>query len=119
MPIFEGKSGKFEIFEDLFQSSLKSNNQLTAEDRTHYFQSLMRGDALQTFKNTGSTSRKSLAGILTVYRCKYLKPQSMATARHKIQRVVFNPVDQKLIDFFGRAPESSQKRIRGCCASYF
>ena len=51
MPTFDGQSEKFELYEDLFQISLKIHNQLTEEDKTNYFQSLMRGDALQTFKN--------------------------------------------------------------------
>ena len=49
MPTFDGKSEKFELFEDLFQTSLKIHNQLTEEDKINYFHSLMRGDALQTF----------------------------------------------------------------------
>ena len=52
MPTFDGKSEKFELFEDLFQTILKIHNQLTQEDKINYFHSLMRGDALQTFKNT-------------------------------------------------------------------
>ena len=62
----------------------------------------MRGDALQTFKNfknITTPSRENLAEILTVFRRKYVKPQSMATAKHKFQRLVFNPANQKLIDF--------------------
>ena len=99
MPTFDGKSEKFELFEDLFQTSLKIHNQLTEEDRINYFHSLMRGDALQTFKNITSPNRENLAEILTVFRRKYVKPQSMATAKHKFQRLVFNPANQKLIDF--------------------
>ena len=59
----------------------------------------MRGDALQTFKNIDSPNRENLTEILTVFRRKYVKPQSMATAKHKIQQLVFNPANQKLIDF--------------------
>ena len=33
MPTFDGKSEKFELIEDLFQTSLKIHNQLTEEDR--------------------------------------------------------------------------------------
>ena len=47
MPTFDGKSEKFELFEDLFQTSLKIHNQLTEEDKIYYFHSRMRGDALQ------------------------------------------------------------------------
>ena len=99
MPTFDGKSEKVELFEDLFQTSLKIHNQLTEEDKVNYFHSLMRCDALQTFKNITSPNRENLAEILTVFRKKYVKPQSMAAAKHNFQRLVFNPANQKLIDF--------------------
>ena len=99
MPTFHGKSLKIELFEDLFQTSLKIHNQLTEEDKTNYFHTLMRGDALQTFKNISSSNRENLAEILTVFRRKYVKPQSMATAKHNFQQLVFNPANQKLNDF--------------------
>ena len=51
MPTFDEKFEKLELFEGLFQTSLKIHNQLTQEDKINYFHSLMRGDALQTFKN--------------------------------------------------------------------
>ena len=59
----------------------------------------MRGDSLQTFKNIDSPNRENLTEILAVFRRKYVKPQSMATAKHKFQQLVFNPVKKKLIDF--------------------
>ena len=99
IPTFDGKSEKFELFEDLFQTSLKTHNQLTEEDKINYFHSLMRGDALQTFKNITSPNRENLGEILTVFCRKYVKPQSMGTAKHKFQRLVFNPANQKLNDF--------------------
>ena len=60
MPTFDGKSKKFELIEDLFQTSLKIHNQLTEEDKITYFHSLMRGDALQTFKIIDSPNRENL-----------------------------------------------------------
>ena len=74
----------------------------------------MRGDALQTFKNITSPNRENLAEILTVFRRKYVKPQSMATAKYMFQRLVFNPANQKLIDFLD---ELQKRRIRSCCTS--
>ena len=91
MPTFNGKSEKFELFEDLFQTSLKIQNQLTEEDRIKNFNSLMRDDGLQTFKNITSPNRENLGELLSMFRTKYVKPQSMATAKHKYQRLVFNP----------------------------
>ena len=102
MPTFDGKSENIEQFKDLFQTILKIHSQLTEEDKINNFHSLMRGDALQTFKNISSSNQENLAEILTVFRRKYVKPQSMATAKHKFQQLVFNPGNQKLIDIFGR-----------------
>ena len=59
----------------------------------------MRGDALQTFKEINGPTRENLGEILAVFRRKYVKPQSMATAKHKFHKLVFNPANQKLVDF--------------------
>ena len=77
MPTFDGKSEKFELFEELFQMSLRNHNQLTEEDRINYFHSLMMEDALQTFKNINGPTRENLGEILAVFRRKNVKPQSM------------------------------------------
>ena len=69
----------------------------------------MRSDALQTFKNITSPNRENLEKILPVFRRKNTKPQSVATAKHNYQRLVFNPVNQKLIDF-GRTAETDKNR---------
>ena len=82
MPIFDGKTERFKLFEDLFPTILKIHNQLTEEDKTNYFHSLMCGDALQTFNNITSLHRVDLGEIVTVFRRKYVKPQSSATAKN-------------------------------------
>ena len=51
------------------------------------------------FENISSFVGENVAEILTVYCNKYVKDQSMTTAKYKIQQLVFNPVNQKLIDF--------------------
>ena len=42
---------------------------------------------------------ESLGEILAVFRLKYVKPQSMAIAKPKFQKLVFNPANRKLVDF--------------------
>ena len=112
MPTFDGKSEKFELFEDLFQTSLKIHNLLTEYDRINYFYSLLRGDALQTFININGPSQENLEEILAVFRRKYVKPQSMATAKHKIQKLVFNPANQKLVDFLDELQKLAKDAFR-------
>ena len=70
MPTFDGKSEKFELFEDPFPTILKIHNQMTEEDRINHFHSLMRGDALQTFKNIIGPTREIFGEILEVFRRK-------------------------------------------------
>ena len=111
MPTFDGKSEKFELFEDLFQTSLEIHNQLTQEDKINYFHSLMRGDAVQTFKNITSPNREKLGEILTVFRRKYVKPRSMAAAKLNFKWLVFNPANQKLNDFLDELQKSAKDAI--------
>ena len=117
MPTFDGKSEKFELFEDFFQKCLKIHNQLTQEDKIYYFQFLMRGDALQTFKNITSPNRVNLGEILTVFRRKYVKPQSMATAKTKIPTTSFQSSEPEVECFFERTPEIGKSCVRSCCPS--
>ena len=90
---------EIELFEDLFRTSPKIQNQLTEDARINYFHSLMRGDALQTFKNISGPTQDNLGEILAVFRWNYIKPQSMSTAKYKFQKLDFNPANQKLVDF--------------------
>ena len=83
IPTFDGESEKFELFGNLFYTQLKLHNQLTEDDRINNFDSLMRGDALQTFKNINGITQENLGEILIVCRRKYVKLQSMATAKQK------------------------------------
>ena len=100
MPTFDGKSEKIELFEKIFcKTSPKIHNERTENDRINYFHCLMRGDALQTFKNVNGPTRENLGENLAVFRRKYVKPRSMATAKHKFQKLVFNLANQKLVDF--------------------
>ena len=98
-------TGKFDGKSDLFQTSLKNHNQLTEDYRINYFHSLLRGEARQTFKNINGPARENLVEVLAVFRSKHVKPQSMATAKHKFQKLVFNPANQNLVDF----PDEFQK----------
>ena len=58
LPTFDGKSEKFELFEDLFRNNIKMYPHLTEIQKINYFHSLLRGDALQAFCNL-KTRRKT------------------------------------------------------------
>ena len=70
--------------------------ELNGDDRTNYIHSLMRGDPLQTDDINGP-SPENLGDIPAVFRKIYVKSQSMATAKHKFQKFVSNPANQKIV----------------------
>ena len=59
----------------------------------------MHGDALQTFRNITGPNRETLGEIMKVSRRRDVKPQSLASGKHKFQRLVLNLANQRLIDF--------------------
>ena len=126
MPTFNVKSEKFKLFEDLYHTNLKIHSLRTEEDRIIYFHFFMKGDALETFKNINGPTRENVGKKLAVLRKnsgrKYVKHQSIPTAKHKFQQLVFNPTNQKLVDFldelqklanyaFGRAAQAITKQF--------
>ena len=56
-------------------------------------------------KSNNGPTQENLGEILAVFRRKYVKPQSMATAKHKLQKLVINPANQKSVDFLDELQE--------------
>ena len=112
--IFNGKlekNEKFEYFEDLFHTTLKMQPHLTEEMKINHFHAHLRGLALKTFKNTQCTPTTTLEDILVVFRRKYVKPESSALAKHRFNRLMFQPENQKLPDFLEDLQESAEKAL--------
>ena len=106
---FDGKSEKFELFEDLFHTMIKMQPEMTEQMKINHFHSLLRKNALQTFRNISSTNRQTLEDVLVIFRRKYVKPESQATAKHKWHRLVFDPNTMKLPDFLEKLNQGAEK----------
>ena len=106
---FDGKSEKFELFEDLFHTMIKMQPELTETMKINHFHSLLRKNALQTFRNINSANRQTLEDVLAVFRRKYVKPESQATAKHKWHKLVFDPNTIKLPDFLEELNQGAEK----------
>ena len=81
--IFDGKNEKFDLFEDLFHTMLKMQPEMTETMKINHFHAHLRKEALQTFRNISAVNKKTLDDVLIVFRRKYVKPESQATAKHK------------------------------------
>ena len=114
MPTFNGKSDKFELFEDLFQTSLKIHNQLTEDDRINYLSSLVKGDALQTFNNINGPTRE--------FRRKYgsfprevRKTPIDGKIETPISQNCFQSNKSKVSKFSWLTSKTGRRRIRNSC----
>ena len=106
---FDGKSEKFELFEDLFHTMIKMQPAMTEQMKINHFHSLLRKGALQTFRNINSINRQTLEDVLIIFRRKYVKPESQATAKHKWHRLTFDPNTMKLPDFLDELNQGAEK----------
>ena len=106
---FDGKSEKFELFEDLFHTMIKMQPTMTEQMKINLFHSLLRKGALQTFRNINSINRQTLEDVLVIFRRKYVKPESQATAKHKWHRLTFDPSTMKLPDFLEELNQGAEK----------
>ena len=106
---FDGKSEKFELFEDLFHTMIKMQPTMTEQMKINHFHSLLRKGALQTFRNINSINRQTLEDVLVIFRRKYVKPESQATAKHKWHRLTFDPSTMKLPDFLEELNQGAVK----------
>ena len=64
---------------------------------------------MQTFRNISTADRQTLENVLIIFRRKYVKPESQATAKHKWHRLVFDPNTTKLPDFLEEVNQSAEK----------
>ena len=106
---FDGKAEKFELFEDLFHTMIKMQPAMTEQMKINQFHSLLRRGALQTFRNVNSINRQTLEDVLAIFRRKYVKPESQATAKHKWHRLIFDPNIMKLPDFIEELNQGAEK----------
>ena len=103
------KNEKFEYFKDLFHTTLTMQPHLTVEMKINHFHAHLRGLALKTFKNIQRTPLTTLEDILVFFRRKYVKPESSAWAKHRFNRLMIQPENQKLPDFLEDLQESAEK----------
>ena len=103
------KNEKFEYFEDLFHTTLRMQPNLREEMKINHFHAHLRGLAIKTFKNIQRTPSTTLEDILKVFRRKHVKPESSASAKHRFNRLFFDPENQKLPDFLEELQESAEK----------
>ena len=88
---------------------IKMQPAMAEQMKTNHFHSLLRKGALQAFRNLNSTNRQTLEDVLVIFRRKYVKPESQATAKHKWHRLTFDPNTIKLPDLIEELNQGAEK----------
>ena len=99
LPVFDGKSENFELFEDLFRNNIKMYPHLTKIRKLNYFHSLLREYALQAYCNLDDTKKYHLEKVITAFTRRFGDFQSSAKARCEWDALHFDPTKQKLHEF--------------------
>ena len=95
LPTFDGKSEKFELFEDLSATILKCIH-ISRKSKKQTTFSLLRGDALQAFCNIEDSKKDSLEEKMTIFKRRFGDYLSKANTRCEWDAHRFDPSTQKL-----------------------
>ena len=93
LPTFDGKSEKIELSEDLFRNNIKMF--LTEIQKTNYFHSLLRGDALHAFRNIEDSKKESLIEIMTIFKGWLSRLPINGKSKVRMGRTQIRPVVKK------------------------
>ena len=109
LPTFNGKCEKFKLFEDLFRNNLIMYPHLSEIQKTNYFHSLLRGEALQAFRKLDDTKKDSLEDIITTFKRRFGDYLSMAKARCEWDTLKLDPSTQKLQEFLNSLHKTAKE----------
>ena len=109
--VIDGKSEKFELFENLFHTMIEKQPVMTEQIKINHFHSMLRKGALHIFRNINKTNRQTLQDVLVIFRRKYVNPESQATAKHKWHRLIFDPNTLKLPDSLEKLSQGAEKDL--------
>ena len=81
---------------------------MTEAMKINHFHTHVRKEALQAFRNINASNTKILDNVLIVFGRKNFKPESQATAKHKWNKITFNPNTKLLSDFLEELNECAE-----------
>ena len=79
--VFEGKNEKLELLEDLSQTMLKMQPEISEAKKVNHFNSRLRKQTLQTFRNINTSNEQTLESVFIIF-----KQESTSDHNHKPQR---------------------------------
>ena len=88
---------------------LKMQPETTEAIKNEHSQAHLQKEALQTFRNMSAINKKTLDVVLILFRRKYVKPESKATAKHKWHKLTLEPNTESLPDSLEQLNEGAER----------
>ena len=100
VPNFRGQKDKFVEFEHLLLNHLSPlANKITEENKLHFFQSLLRDDAIEYWQSIQITPLTTLKDVLDLFRKEFAKEDLKEVARYKWDQARYDPTTETFSDF--------------------
>ena len=100
VPIFRGTKDKYNGFEHLLLNHFRPiANKITEEDKIHFFQTLLRDEAIDFWQTITISSTTTLQDVLQLFRKEFAKEDMREVARYKWNEAKYDPTTQTFGDF--------------------
>ena len=100
VPNFRGQKDKFVEFEHLLLNHLSPlANKITEENKLHFFQSLLRDEAIEYWQSIQITPMTTLKDVLELFRKEFAKEDLKEVARYKWDQARYDPTTETFGDF--------------------
>ena len=100
VPNFRGTKDKYNEFEHLLLNHFRPfANKITEEDIIHFFQSLLRDEAIDFWQTITISSPTTLQDVLQIFRKEFAKEDMREVARYKWNEDKYDPTTQTFGDF--------------------
>ena len=100
VPNFRGSKDKYNEFEHLLLNHFRPiANKITEEDKIHFFQSLLRDEAIDFWQTITISSTTTLQDVLQLFRKEFAKEDMREVARYKWNEAKYDPTTQSFGDF--------------------
>ena len=95
--------------EDLSHTMCILQPEMTERIKINQFHGHLKREGVQTFRNINATNKRTPEDALILFRRKYVKPKSRATAKHKWHMLTFDPNKKSVPDILEELHEHAER----------
>ena len=110
VPNFRGQKDKIVEIEHLLLNHLSPlANKITEENKLHFFQSLLRDEAIEYWQSIQITPLTTLKDVLDLFRKEFAKEDLKEVARYKWDQARYDPTTETFSDFLKNLKKTAKQ----------